>query len=159
MGDWCRRAGFSLIELVIVIVIIGVLSAVAIPRITRGAQNARATALKADLATLRRAIETYRAEHDGLMPTRGDIVNQLTKYTNADGTSWSDTPDPGNGIIFGPYLTKVPALPVALEPGEVDISDVDGVGVGWIYDDATGLIRSNTDDSEVDSGNVKFNTY
>ena len=53
-----RNAAFSLIDLVIVIVIIGVAAAAAIPQITRGAGNAGAAALKADLTVLRRASET-----------------------------------------------------------------------------------------------------
>ena len=64
-----RGGGFSLLELVIVVVIIGVISAIAIPRMTRGASNAGATALRANLAVLRNAIEIYRAEHQAVSYT------------------------------------------------------------------------------------------
>ena len=60
--------GFSLIELVMVMVIIGAISAIAIPRLTRGASRSGAVALKADLAMFRKAIELYRAEHQGRAP-------------------------------------------------------------------------------------------
>ncbi len=76
--------GFSLIELVIVIVIIAGISAIAFPRMTRGADNAGATAFKGSLSALRNAIEIYRAEHEGRFPNEDTtIANQLTMYTPA----------------------------------------------------------------------------
>ena len=55
--------GFSLIELVTVVLIIVLIAAVAIPRLIRGSRTAGAAALKRDLAALRTAIELYAAEH------------------------------------------------------------------------------------------------
>ena len=48
---------FGLIELVIVVVIIAVTAAIALPRMSHGARNAGASALKANLSTLRSAFE------------------------------------------------------------------------------------------------------
>ena len=61
-GGWSMAVrsvdrAFSLVELVIVLVIIGIVAAIAVPRITRGATRASAVALRSDLATLRNAIE------------------------------------------------------------------------------------------------------
>ena len=58
-----NRKAFSLIELVIVIIIMGVISAIAIPRMVRGAEGADVTGLQSDLAVLRGAIEMYKYEH------------------------------------------------------------------------------------------------
>ena len=113
MKTTMNHRAFSLVELVIVIVIIGVISAIAIPRLTRGATNAGAAALKQDLATMRNAVELYRAEHDGKFPTsEATLADQLTKYTKADGTGAQTTVDVGNGIIYGPYLKAIPPVPV-----------------------------------------------
>ena len=104
-----RRAGFSLLEVVIVVAIIAILAAIGIPRMSRGAKGANDSALSGDLATLRNAIDLYAAEHNGIYPTVADCNNQLTKYTNASGTvnATKTTAYP-----FGPYIRAIPAVPV-----------------------------------------------
>ncbi len=151
-----KRKGFSLIELVIVVVIIAIIGAIAIPRMSRGAAGAADSALTANLAVLRGAIDLYQTEHGGLYPTIDDIVEQLTTYTDEKGnTNATKT----TTFIYGPYLRKVPALPVGAKKGATGIAAADGQGVGWIYDAASGTIRANTDDQEVDARGVKYNTY
>ena len=154
-----RVKGFSLVELVIVLVIIGVISAIAIPRLTRGASNSGATALKADLATLRNAVELYRAEHEGQFPTKLNFVDQMTKFSNLAGATFSTTANVASGIVYGPYLKSVPALPVGAEKSSTTVSDAAAADVGWIYDETTGNITSNTDASEKDQDGVLYNSY
>jgi len=154
-----QRRGFSLVELVIVIVIIGVISAIAIPRLTRGAHNAGSSALKGDLAVLRNAIELYRAEHEGRFPTEANFVDQMTKYSDITGTSFSTTPDVGNGIVYGPYLKDIPPLPVGENKGDTGVAAADAAGVGWIYTAASGTIKPNTAVGEADQDGVDYNTY
>ena len=105
-----RKLSFTLVELVIVIIIIGVVATIAVPRISRGARGAADAALKSDLATMRRAIELYCAEHGGLFPLKKDqFVEQMTKYTNIYGDV-SDTKT--SEFLFGPYLKSTPPLPL-----------------------------------------------
>ena len=153
------KGGFSLVELVIVIVIIGLISAMAIPRMTRGAGNAGAATLRGDLAILRSAIEVYRAEHDAKFPTVAAIADQLTKYTKLDGTDPQTTPDVATGRIYGPYMSKIPALPVGTKKGRTGIAAADGAIVGWIYTESTGEIKANTTVAETDQDGVAYNTY
>ena len=54
-----RRYAFSLVELVVVVVILGIVSAIAIPRLSRGSEGASEAALIGDLAVMRRAIDMY----------------------------------------------------------------------------------------------------
>ena len=150
---------FSLVELVIVLVIIGVIAAIAVPRLTRGATNASATALDANLAAMRNAIELFRAEHEGAFPTTANIVNQLTQFSDVTGTNFSATADVANNIVFGPYLKSIPTLPVGAERGSVNIAAAAAAGVGWIYTQAGGTIKSNTTDAEVDKNGKKYNLY
>lgn len=150
------RGGFSLIELVIVVVIIGVIAAIAIPRMSRGGDAARESSLTANLATLRNAIELFHTEHDDTWPGVGTISDQLLLFSNLAGaTSTTKT----TTHIYGPYLRAVPALPVGAKKGSTTIAAADGAGVGWIYDDSTGSIRANTTTSEVDARGVKFSDY
>src|SRR4051812_8894152 len=80
------RRGFSLIELVIVVVIIGIIAAIAVPRMSRGSQGASDSALGANLAVLRNAVDLYQTEHQaypaaGVGATSADLLRQLTQYT------------------------------------------------------------------------------
>ena len=69
------------------LVIIGVIGAIAIPRMSQGARGAADAALKADIAALSNAIEMYAAEHNGTYPTLADFEDQLTTYTDSSGST------------------------------------------------------------------------
>jgi general secretion pathway protein G len=143
-----KRRGFSLVELVIVVVILGIIGAIAIPRMSRGASGAGESALIADLAALRNAIELYAAEHDGTYPTAAGIVNQLTQYTDASGTAQA-TPDATH--VYGPYLHSIPTLKVAgARKGSNGIAAADADGIGWIYTATTGTIKANSTETSSD---------
>lgn len=157
-----RTRGFSLVELVIVVVIIGVIAAIAVPRISRGARGAGESALRADLAAMRNAIDLYASEHTGDFPDLATFEEQLTTYTNDIGGAL-DAPDSTH--IYGPYLRALPGLPVAGEAvalggkkGDSIVSDADGAGVGWIYTVATGTIVANTGTAE-DESTTLFSDY
>ncbi|MBT8484521.1 MAG: prepilin-type N-terminal cleavage/methylation domain-containing protein [Phycisphaerales bacterium] len=139
-----NRRAFSLIELVIVIIIMGVISAIAIPRMVRGAEGADVTALQADLAVLRGAIEMYRYEH-GIWPDPAQFQAQLTGTTIADGT-------PDAMGQFGPYLVKMPPLKTGAQKDEVAVKGIMNAtaqaadvaaGFGWLYNNTNGGIWAN----------------
>ena len=73
-----RRRGFSLVELVIVILILGILAAVAAPRMFDTAATARQNGTRQSLVVVRNSIELYRAQ-TGAFPT-DEIDEQLTPY-------------------------------------------------------------------------------
>lgn len=156
-----HRRGFSLVELVIVVVIMGVIAAVAIPRLSRGARTAGASALKGDLATLRNAIELYAAEHDGNYPG-ATIANQLTQYSNSTGTVTSATKTATE--VYGPYLKEIPPMPVGTNKGDTNIDVVSATPTGlttngWWYSTATQEIRANLPVADVDDDGTAYNTY
>jgi len=151
-----RSTGFSLLELVIVIVIMGIVAAVAIPRMSRGASGASDAALSSNLALLRNAIDMYAGEHNGAYPTANAIEEQLTLYTNASGgTNASKTAT----HIYGPYLRKIPPLPVGSRKGNTTIASNSGASVGWKYTAATGDIQANTTGGESDSSGKLYSDY
>lgn len=150
------RNAFSLVELIIVVVIIGIIGAIAIPRLSRGSQSAADNALKGNLAVLRRAIELYAAEHDNTFPSETDIVQQLTGYTDINGTTSATKTAP---YIYGPYIKEIPPLPVGAAKGSRGIAAAPGANIGWIYDAATGSIRANTTIAEVDDNGVRYDQY
>ncbi len=160
--------GFSLVELVIVVVIIGVIAAIAVPRISGGAAASDESALKANLTILRNAIDRYAAEHDGTFPGAAPdgiggtvnsalaFVNQLTGYSNAQGKV-SMTQDSSSRL--GPYLRRVPPLPVGdnRDSAEVAVDTSNSPPVvttgseGWVYNPTTGEIIANSDKANRDN--------
>jgi len=128
-------------------VIIAVIAAIAIPRVSRGVKGATDSALASDVNALRRAINLYAAEHGGTFPTVSSFVEQLTTYTDDAG---DDAAAKDATHIYGPYLKAIPGLPVDGEgttggaKGDTDVAAADGAGVGWIYTAATGDIQANT---------------
>ena len=151
-----RPGGFSLLELVLVIVIIGTIAAIAIPRLSRGAAGASDAALHGSLAVLRKAIDLYATEHGGTLPTEAGVEDQLLKYSDLLGNTQA-TRDAT--FMYGPYIANLPALPVGERKGNTHIADKNGDGVGWIYEDSGGTIHANTKGGEKDDANVKYKDY
>ena len=154
------KSGFSLIELIIVVVIIGVIGAIAVPRMSRGAEGAVESALRKDLAVMRKAVDLYHQEHGGAFPTNyTTFADQLTLYTDFEGnTSPSKTAE----FRFGPYLRAVPALPVGANAGSNLMKGGGETGdpsAGWIYRKGRGIVKANTSDDEVDSRGKRYASY
>jgi len=158
-----RSRGFSLIEVVIVVVIIGVIAAIAIPRMSRGAAAARDAALKQDLTLLRNAIDLYAAEHDNTNPPFASVSTHLTGFSNLAGDAAQAAKDTTH--YFGPYIKSIPPLPVGTNKGDNTFADGSGAapqiagGAGWWYDAGTGTVKANLADSEVDDAGVQYNAY
>ena len=75
----CRRAkahGFSLIEMVVVILILGIIAAVAAPRMFDSAATAEENTTRQQLGVMRNAIEMYRAR-SGVYPATGELPNAM----------------------------------------------------------------------------------
>lgn len=170
-----KRLGFSLVELVIVIVIIGIIAAIAIPRISCGARGAGDSALRSNLAIMRSAIELYASEHNGVFPGAKDaggtygsagtddaFKNQLLYYTDSSGRV-AETKDTTH--IYGPYIRKnMPPLPVGANKGSSDVTVANtgptaGGTTGWVYNYVTGEIIANCADTELDELNSQYNQY
>ena len=73
-----KSAGVTLIELLIVVLILAALSAIAIPRISQSAQNAKQNACDTNIDVINSAIEMYNADNDGY-PT--DLALDVTGNT------------------------------------------------------------------------------
>jgi type II secretory pathway pseudopilin PulG len=149
------------VELVIVVTIIGIISAIAVPRMSSAATGASASALEASISSVRGAIDAYYAEHGsypGYVPGLGSadgtwFVDQLVMYTNKQGqTSASRT----GAYLFGPYLRKpfpknpcnqladvhVKANPAAADPANGS--------VGWVAVLSTGDFGISATDTALD---------
>jgi general secretion pathway protein G len=98
-----RRAvqdGFTLIELMVVLVIIGVLAALIVPNVLDRAEDARATAAKTDVNNLMQALKLYKLDNQRYPTTEQGLQALLTKPTTG--------PVPPN---WKPYVEKLPQDP------------------------------------------------
>jgi len=71
-----RQAGFTLIELIVVVAIIGILATIAIPAMKNAPQKAKEAALKEDLFTLRSCIDQYLADKGYYPPSLQVLVDE-----------------------------------------------------------------------------------
>jgi general secretion pathway protein G len=150
--------GFSLIELVIVVVIIAIIGAIAIPKMSRGAQGAGDSALIQDLAVMRAALDLYNTEHPTQPLTAANITaGNLTGYTDSIGT-YSATKTAT--CIYGPYLKTFPAMPVGTYKGQNTVLSSGGAGTaagGWYF---TGTdFQANCPATDKDASGTSYNTY
>lgn len=156
-----RHAGFTLVELLIVTIILAILAAIVVPQFAATTDDARQSAYDANLNGLRAAVELYRQQHTvypgNVAATATTCVNganeaaavgdaafvtQMTRYTNAAGQACTGT-DPAQ-FRFGPYLKDgIPNNPL----GTTNTVTVVNTGVlglasggtgGWRFDSVTG---------------------
>ncbi len=140
-----KNKGFTLVEILIVVVILGILAAIVIPQFTQASESARASSLKSQLQTIRSQLELYQIQHQGEYPTLAQLTaggsphgwSVMTGVTNEfhelDGSETAGNPD----ADLGPYLQKAPVNPFTAS------SDVATDNTAsWEYTAASGAVRA-----------------
>ncbi len=158
-----KQSGFTLIEMLIVVIVLGILAMIIIPQVAVSTEDAKLNTLSTNLSALRNAVELYYHQHDSKYPgatkhtdgtaTISDaeaiaaIVPQLTQYTDSDGQTAATK---GGAFIYGPYLKKttLPTNPynnkndVTADFDEADITVRSSAGqdFGWKFYPVTGVL-------------------
>ena len=127
-----KNKGFTLVEILIVVVILGILAAIVIPQFTQASTDAKESSLMSNLQSIRSQIELYKIQHNDIPPSDADqatFLAQMTTYSDASGAT-SATKDAAHP--FGPYLQKIPANPFDADGVNANVI-VGAVGDGWAY--------------------------
>ena len=166
-----KERAFTLVEILIVVVLLGILAVVVLPLVAGYSMPAKESALAHDLQMLRRYVLIYTSQHleiapgypDGdntQTPTEQAFVDQITLSSNPSGqTAAIGTP----GFPRGPYLMKIPVNPFnhkntiqVLSDAAAFPANADG-SHGWIYKPATSEVRS--DCGGTDDGGIPYYDY
>ncbi len=130
------RGGFTLAEVLLVVVILGILAAVVIPQFGDMISDVRDRVLDINKSQINRAVAAYYTDH-GAFPDASRFHKQLTMASDKKGETDGLTEE---GAIFGPYLPAIPPNPYTNNntvgngaPGSSD----------WFYNELTGTVDSN----------------
>ena len=135
-----KNHGFTLVEILIVVVILGILAAIVIPQFSQASLEARESSLKSNLQAMRGQIELYKIQHLENLPGAHadyDFEGALINDTELDGSIWAAGP------AYGPYMRKVPVNPFSTADPATNLVRTDGAVAGadtdhWRFDSTTG---------------------
>ncbi len=130
-----KKSAFTLVEILIVVVILGILAAIVVPQFTDASEQAKEASVRSDLQTIRSQVELYKAQHTaGALPGAAagtSFVEAMTGTTGADGLK--------AGSTYGPYMRAIPTNPY----NDLAVVALDGTPAvettaGWNFNSTTG---------------------
>lgn len=170
--------GFTLVELLIVVIILAILAAIVVPQFASSTDDAKVSSLDSNLAGVRAAVDLYYQQHTkypgAVAALKGTCTAdvsaligapafdaQLRYYSSAAGAV-CNIKDPT--FKYGPYLKKsLPKNPmtgietlVISTVGNLNMTD-DGAAAGWKFDTTAGVFIAN--DNTLDAGGNKYSTH
>jgi general secretion pathway protein G len=126
------RRAFTLVEILIVVIILGILAAIVVPQFGAASEDARKTNMRNQLQTLRGTAELYRVEHrDTAAPLVAQGWALFTSKTDVNGNV-----DPAGRL--GPYMQSPPVNPLTNSSAIVAVGTGASTGNGWFYNEQTG---------------------
>jgi len=150
--------GFTLVEILIVVIILGILAAIVIPQFTEASAEARVSNLMTNLQTIRSQLLLYKTQHLEKYPECGDwsndhFVDEMTTYSDLKGVTKAAADLTANPpVIYGPYLTSIPVNPMnglnSVTVVTTGTNPKDETS-GWWFNAKTGAFKANLKDITV----------
>ena len=134
MKAYRKTSGFTLVEILIVVIILGILAAIVIPKFTNASMEAKRSSLTSTLHTLRGQVELFMLQH-------GDKPPAIT------GTDWSQLLDATTygSQPTGPYLSTTPTNPINGHSAVLTVTTdqtggaaVGTANIGFVYNTVNG---------------------
>ncbi|MDO8303047.1 MAG: prepilin-type N-terminal cleavage/methylation domain-containing protein [Sedimentisphaerales bacterium] len=139
------KHGFTLVEILIVVVILGILAAIVIPQFTEASTEAKTSSIASSLQTIRSQIELYKIQHNDNLPGAGtaSFTAALTGYTDVAG-ALAASQTPGQANVFGPYMRELPLNPFTSSRAVVSeaVDATAAAGAGWHFNTLTGKFQA-----------------
>jgi general secretion pathway protein G len=139
MRAMAKTRGFTLIEILIVVVILGILAAIVIPQFNNATTASKLSSVSTTAQTLRGAVQLYYYQHNDTLPPAANFWTLMTTQTDANGNPYTTASSAGP---FGPYMQSIPLNALNLASTVIDANVAPGAVVssncGWEYDYASG---------------------
>ena len=163
-----RFSGFTLVEIMIVVIILGILAGLTLPAFSNVSRESKESMLQEDLRIMRQQIGCYKAQHNDVAPgypggdstqspTADDFVAQMKKFTDELGNISEVRTDV---FRFGPYMRDQPKNSINLLKDIIVVGDADEVsssGVhGWYYKPAESIWKAGNEGAD-STGKTYFN--
>ena len=179
------QKGFTLVELLIVVIILALLAAIVVPQFASSTEDTKLSSLDTTLTNMRAAVDLYYQQHGeypgkntavdaGCTATDGTgtggagaqgaqaFLDQMSMFTDADGGACSKK---DATFKYGPYLKKnvLPANPITGVSTFEVVADADilmvgtGAAGGWKYDIEVGKFIAN--DTNADPSGVTYDKH
>ena len=143
-----KEKGFTLIELMIVVAIIGILAALALPKFAQLVEKSREAATKGNMNALRSSISIYYGDSEGIYPGALDCGDSFSKFMEKIPPVKATHAGVGFGTLESPSGTAV-----------VHTTDesITATGTGWKYNPQSGRIFINS--AATDSKTLPYSVY
>lgn len=128
-----KQCGFTLIELMIIVTILGILAAIVLPTFSNANETAKAGALSSQLNTIKKSLVMYNTDHNGAFPTDAQLITNQWQVL----TTTTDINGDVSGDDYGPYFQKPPFN--AFVDSSIVAADN---SAAWQYTSSTGTIQA-----------------